>query len=168
MTSVVQQEQAGGNTVLAKQVDFGYNEDSQFSTIDRYASADTSAPISHTDYTYDHAGRVTAITDSDTAQLGSPVVAAYAYTYDNAGNLTSVESYSDTSPSANPDPTKPATWASVSYTYDKTDQLQTATYSKGNWISPGASRATRITRSTPTETARRPTARTTPLRRTTN
>ncbi len=77
-TQLVQQGQSGGNAVAEKLVDFSYNAVGQFTTLDRYQSADTSEFVATTSFGYDGLGRLSSLLHSqDTVTL-----AGYDYSYD--------------------------------------------------------------------------------------
>jgi YD repeat-containing protein len=81
MTQVEQSEHTGGNSVAEKRVDLAYNALGQFSGITRYADLAGSDLVATTDYAYDTAHRLTALSH----EKGSTVLSDYAWAYDTAG-----------------------------------------------------------------------------------
>jgi RHS repeat-associated protein len=110
MTRVEQSGQTGGNSVAPKRVDFAYDAASRFDTITRYANLAGTQLVAQTDYTYDDASRLTALTHSK----GQTTLAGYSWSYDDKGRLTEYDSTID---------------GTADYTYDDTDQLVGADYS---------------------------------------
>jgi YD repeat-containing protein len=74
MVRITQGGQPGGNAVADKEVDFGYNDSGQLSSIQRYLGGQA---VAASDYSYDSLGRLTGISDHQ----GDMVLAGYAYTY---------------------------------------------------------------------------------------
>jgi YD repeat-containing protein len=74
MVGITQGGQPGGNAVADKEVDFGYNDSGQLSSIQRYLGGQA---VAASDYSYDSLGRLTGISDHQ----GDMVLAGYAYTY---------------------------------------------------------------------------------------
>jgi YD repeat-containing protein len=112
MTGVEQSEQSGqsgGNSVAPKRVDFAYDAASQFDTITRYANLGGTQLVAQSDYDYDNASRLTALSYTK----GATTLAGYTWTYDAAGRLTQFVSTAD---------------GTANYTYDDTNQLAGATY----------------------------------------
>ena len=106
-----------------KTVNFGYNADGQFTSIDRFNSR-TNPPMARvatTTYGYDSFGRTTSLTTTDGDSTTS--IAAYAWSYDAAGDVKSftnsatIADYSDENIAA--------------YGYDATGQLTSATPTSG-------------------------------------
>ena len=85
--SQVTQTSNGGDAVDDKRVDFTYDADGQSSTIDRYASLDTSQLVADSTYGYNAAGQITSLTD--TAADGYTTYAAYTWTYNASGEVSS-------------------------------------------------------------------------------
>lgn len=106
LTEVTQSGPSGG-TVTAKRVDFTYNADDQFSTVNRYSSLDTSQLAVTGTYGYDDAGQLTSITYTHAATT----LASYSQTYDAAGRVFTASS--DDASGID----------SVVYTYDAAGQL---------------------------------------------
>jgi RHS repeat-associated protein len=91
LTRVKQEDQVGGNTVTDKRIDFSYNDLSQFDTISRYASLDTSEFVVASTYAYDLANRLSSLGHAQ----NSTTFAGYDYTYDAANRITSIDSFVD-------------------------------------------------------------------------
>jgi len=109
MTGIQQTGVTGGNAVADKRIEFAYNAANQFSTISRYEDLTATSLVAASDYTFDHAGRLTGLTHS---QPGN-VLADYGWTFDTGGRLTQSTSL---------------TGGIVDYTHDDTHQLTAATY----------------------------------------
>jgi RHS repeat-associated protein len=90
-----------------KRVDFNYNLASQFESIERYASVDTSAPVVASTFEYDGRGRLEEIEHES--------IVTHGYVYDQADRLTS---YINSAYSAE----------NVTYSYDDRGQLLGADY----------------------------------------
>jgi YD repeat-containing protein len=71
--------------VEEKRVDFAYNALGQFTGITRYADLAGSDLVATTEYTFDNAHRLTALSH----EKGSTVLSDYAWAYDTAGRVTS-------------------------------------------------------------------------------
>ena len=116
MTQITQTGQSGGNAVDSKQVDLSYLDNGLLQTVSRYEGLGTSNPVAESSYGYDHTDRLTSLSYT----YDSTTLASYAYTYDSAGRITQMKSSADAASGYS--------WGVVDYTYDSTNQLQTATY----------------------------------------
>ena len=105
MTQVAQGDVAGGNAVASKLVNFTYNADGQFSTIDRYLGGNE---VALSTYGYDGLGRLTSLSYAQ----GSTALAAYAWQYDLQNEVTQETSVDGT----------------ATYSYDPTGQLTGVQY----------------------------------------
>jgi RHS repeat-associated protein len=88
---ITQAGQSGGNAVAEKRVDFAFNAASQFDSITRYASLDTSEFVATTSFGYDLAHRLTSLQHAQ----GMTALAGYDYTYDVGNRITSIDSLID-------------------------------------------------------------------------
>ena len=119
MTRIEQSGQSGGNAVAEKRIDLSYDAASQWQTITRYADLAGTKLVATSDYTFDAAGRLTALTHARQLPLppgegwGEGVLAGYTWTYDAANRVTEFTSLLD---------------GTADYTYDQTDQLTGADY----------------------------------------
>jgi RHS repeat-associated protein len=116
VSSIIQQNQTGGNAVAEKRADFSYDDSGAFTQISRYADAAGTELALNTFYAYDDAGRLTQLTHTmDTSApssgWGTNPLAGYQFTYDAASRITAINSYID---------------GNTDYTYDDTDQLTSA------------------------------------------
>ena len=116
LKQVVQQGQSGGNGVTQKKVNFGYNDDNQLTSINRYQGAGANLVASST-YTFDDRGDLTALTHDG---QGESTLAAYTWDYNSLGEVTQETSTADAESKGTP--------ASVNYSYDTTGQLRGAQY----------------------------------------
>ena len=124
LSRVVQQGQTGGNGVTRKEVDFGYDEDNELTSIDRYqldASGDDDL-AAHSESAYDDQGNMTSLSDTQ----GTTELAGYAWTYDADGRVTDAYSYTDTT-YTNARTSSCQTWAHAHYNYDAVGQLSDTT-----------------------------------------
>jgi YD repeat-containing protein len=80
MTRIEQSGQSGGNAVAEKRIDLTYDAASQWQTITRYADLAATKLVATSDYTFDAAGRLTALTHAQ----GATPLAGYTWTYDAA------------------------------------------------------------------------------------
>ena len=78
MTRIEQSGQAGGNAVAGKRIDLAYDAASRWQTITRYADLADTKLVTQSDYTFDTAGRLTALAHLQ----GATTLADYARTYD--------------------------------------------------------------------------------------
>jgi RHS repeat-associated protein len=113
-TSVTQQGGSAGDAVAAKNVIFGYNDDSELTSINRYANTSTSDLVATSAYGYDNDGNLTSLTDAQ----GSTTFAGYTWTYD-AGGL--VQTFANSQ----------HTDEDLTYSYDHDNELTGATYTSG-------------------------------------
>ena len=81
MTRIEQTGESGGNSVADKRVDLTYDALGRFATITRYEDLAGTELVATTDYTFDNAGRLTALDHTDGA---SNNLASYSYSYDSA------------------------------------------------------------------------------------
>ena len=88
ITQVTQQQQTGGNAVAAKRVDFTYNADGQYATINRYADLAGTLLVAGSAYGYDSRGAITSLAHTQ----GTTTLASYTWTYDAMGRLTGATS----------------------------------------------------------------------------
>ena len=109
MTRIEQTGESGGNSVADKRIDLTYDALGRFDTITRYEDLAGTELVATTDYTFDNAGRLTALDHTDGS---SNNLANYSYSYDVGGRITSMTT---------PDGT-------AAYSYDDTDQLTGADY----------------------------------------
>lgn len=91
MTRVTQEDQSGGNVVADKRIDFAYNALGQFSTINRYASTNTSEFVASSTFSYDYTHRLTSLAHAQNLTN----LAGYDYTYDAASRITAIDSVID-------------------------------------------------------------------------
>jgi RHS repeat-associated protein len=115
MSRVEQHGQSGGSAVADKRVDFRYNAAGQFDAITRYANLLGTQVVATSDYSYDQAGRLTALRH----RQGANTLASHAWTFDSAGRMTGYEGgWRNAS----------GVWAgeSTSYANDATGQLTVA------------------------------------------
>src|SRR5205085_7529622 len=97
VTTLTQQQQTGGNTVAAKRVEFGYNADGQFTSINRYSAlTGTSSLVATSTFGYDLAGRLTSLAHTK----GATTFAGYGLAYDAANRLTSFTNTAHTNENA--------------------------------------------------------------------
>jgi RHS repeat-associated protein len=108
MSQVTQTQQTGGNTVLAKAVNFSYDNVGEFSTILRYADLGEQKPVAAAAYSYDNDGNLTSLAYTN----GGSTLPSYSWTYDALGNMASATNNTD---------------GTVNYTNDSTGQILTAT-----------------------------------------
>jgi RHS repeat-associated protein len=124
ITKITQQGQ-GGNTVADKRVEFGYNADGQFTSIDRYSAlTGTSSLAASSSFDYDLTGRLKTLTHFN----GGTTLAGYGFGYDAANRLTSftntahtdenVTTFSYDNASQLTDVDRPNTANDESYAYD--------------------------------------------------
>jgi len=114
VTSIVQQRQAGGNSIASKRVEYTYNVANQVTTKTMYAATGMTSKVFDTAFTYDGMGRLTKLTHEN----GATVYADYTLTWDAASRITNFDfTYLNGS-----------TAKTGIYGYDNTDQLTTATY----------------------------------------
>ena len=111
--TIKQQDQAGGNSVADKYVDFLFDAASQFDEIDRYADLAGTGLVAHTDYVFDNLGRLTDLTHLE----NQTTFADYDLVYDVAGRITDFDFDSLVGDNGNAD-----------YTHDDTNQLTDADY----------------------------------------
>jgi RHS repeat-associated protein len=109
MTRIEQSGQSGGNAVAEKRIDLSYDAASQWQTITRYGDLAATKLVATSDYTFDAAGRLTALTH----EQGATPLAGYTWAYDAAHRVTEFTSLLD---------------GTAEYTYDQTDQLTGADY----------------------------------------
>jgi RHS repeat-associated protein len=102
-----------GTGIAQKRVDIAYNQSGQYSKITRSSTTGSITEVSHSDYGYDLANRLTSLAHKKPDN--SPLVTAYSWTPDNADRVTNL---------TNAD-------GSVTYSYDATDQVTVADYSSG-------------------------------------
>ncbi|MCL4207885.1 MAG: hypothetical protein KJ000_35820, partial [Pirellulaceae bacterium] len=117
MTRIEQSGQSGGNAVAEKRIDLSYDAASQWQTITRYADLAATKLVATSDYAFDAAGRLTALTHAQ----GVTPLAGYSWTYDAAHRVTEFTSLLD---------------GTAEYTYDDTDQLTGADYTAGAGLPP--------------------------------
>jgi YD repeat-containing protein len=98
--------------VAEKRIDLTYDAASQWQTITRYADLAATKLVATSDYTFDAAGRLTALTHAQ----GATPLAGYTWTYDAGNRITEFTSLLD---------------GTAEYTYDQTDQLTGADYTAG-------------------------------------
>ena len=112
--SIVQQQQANGNSLAPKRVEYAYNAAHQPTEKIMYAATTATSKVFDTAFTYDGMGRMTKLTHKN----GATVYADYTLTWDAASRITGFNfTY------LNGGAAKTGT-----YGYDNTDQLKTATY----------------------------------------
>ena len=116
MSQVTQSGVSGGDAVDPKRVDFTYDADGQFSTIDRCASLDTSQPVADSAYAYNAAGQITSLTH--TAADGTTTYAAYSWSYNASGEVASFGNNANVADYSAEDV--------GTYSYDATGQLTSA------------------------------------------
>ena len=112
VTSIVQQQQAGGNTLAPKRVEYVYNAAQQATAKNVYAATTATSKVFDTAAIYDGMGRLKKLTHKN----GATVYSDYNLSWDAAGRVT----YFDF--------TDGGTAKTGIYGYDNTDQLVTATY----------------------------------------
>jgi YD repeat-containing protein len=117
MTRIEQSGVTSGNAVAEKRIDLSYDATSQYQTITRYADLAPTKLVATSDYTFDAAGRLTALTHAQ----GATPLAGYTWTYDAAHRVTELTSLLD---------------GTAEYTYDQTDQLTGADYTAGAGLPP--------------------------------
>src|SRR5437660_9270575 len=88
--------------IAQKRADFAYNNSGQYSKITRYSDINGTTEVSHSDYGYDSAKRLTSLVHRNSANTA---LVTYGWTYDNQGRVKTF---------TNPDGT-------VTYTYDAND-----------------------------------------------
>lgn len=96
-----------GTDVAEKRVDFTYNAAGQMDTVSRYANLAGTLPVVDTEYGYDGAGRLTALTHAQ----GGTTVTGYTWDFDAADRITQMTSTVD---------------GVSDFTYDDIDQLTVA------------------------------------------
>jgi hypothetical protein len=69
-----QSGQSGGNAVAEKRIDLSYDAASQWQTITRYADLAATKLVATSDYAFDAAGRLTALTHAQGARLSPGTV----------------------------------------------------------------------------------------------
>jgi RHS repeat-associated protein len=117
LTSLKQSSQSGGNVVANKYVLFGYDANSNITSIDRYANTTNSNLVAHTDLEYDYLNRVEVI---DHQKSGT--ISKFSLTYDARSRITAIDDVFSNS-----------SWNEThAYTYDNTDQLTVANHSAQN------------------------------------
>ena len=114
VTSIVQQQQTGGNSIAPKRVDYVYNAAGQPVTKIAYAATTATSKVFDTSFNYDGIGHLTKLTHKN----GTTVYADYTIKWDAASRITNFD-FTYLSGGA----AKTGT-----YGYDNTDQLKTATY----------------------------------------
>ncbi len=107
----IEQHDAGpsGSPVADKRIDLTYDAASQPDLITRYADVAGTQLVAQTDYSFDVASRLTALSHTQ----GSTTLAGYTWAYDDANRLTEFVSTTD---------------GTATYTYDNTDQVTGAAY----------------------------------------
>ena len=117
VTSIVQQQQAGGNSMTPKRVEYTYNAARQRTAAKSYAATTATDQVFETVFSYDGMGRLTDLTH----KKASTVYADYDITWDAANRITDFDfTYLNGGAAKTTD-----------YGYDNTDQLKTAAYSNG-------------------------------------
>jgi RHS repeat-associated protein len=105
-------EQFGGTGQTQARVDLSYDNRNELTLLTRYADVAASVLVGTTAYSYDAAGRVTAITNKNAS---AAPLSYYDYTYDNADRVTSEAWQSVTATGTLSD--------THTYSYDATSQL---------------------------------------------
>jgi YD repeat-containing protein len=95
--------------VAEKRIDLAYDAASQWQTITRYADLAGTKLVAQSDYTFDAAGRLTALAHAQ----GTTTLADYTWSYDAGHRVTAFTSLAD---------------GTAEYSYDQTDQLIGADY----------------------------------------
>lgn len=106
LVQILQRGEGGGNAVAEKRIDFAYDAANRWDTITRYADLAGLEFVADSIYTFDNAGRLTALTHAqDTTTL-----ADYDWVYDAANRITA---FTDNLHAVE----------SAAYSYDETNQL---------------------------------------------
>ena len=109
MTRITQTNAPGGTGISDKRVDIGYNELGQFDSINRLSDLDAMQPVVGSAFAYnDNLNRLTDLSHSNS----TGTVSSFAFKYDDASRITQITDVD----------------GQTDYTYDKTDQLATATH----------------------------------------
>ena len=111
-TNRVTQITQSGNGVSSKRVDMSYDAAGKTQDVTRYSDLSETGLVAKSEYVYDSAGRLTRLSHGK----GNVTLANYAWSYDFANRVTGFNSPS----------------GSISYSYDKRDQLTGANYSSGS------------------------------------
>ncbi len=120
-TATIEQTGAtGGDAVADKRVDFTYNADGTFSTIDRYSDLTATSLVAASGYGYDSLARITSL-DQGTSSTAD-AYAGYAWSYDADSRVSTFDNTQHTNENA-------------AYTYDHDSQIASATYA-GNSGTP--------------------------------
>jgi YD repeat-containing protein len=91
MTRIEQAGVTGGNAVAEKRIDLTYDAASQYQTITRYADLAATKLVASSDYTFDAAGRLTALTHAQDAVT----LAGYTWSYEPPHGVTEFTSLLD-------------------------------------------------------------------------
>jgi YD repeat-containing protein len=110
MTRIERHGATGGNSVTPHRIDLSYDAASQLTGLTRYEDLAGTKLVAASAWTYDTAGRLTALTH----HRGATTLAGYGWTYDAASRITQFTSLLD---------------GTADYAYDANDQVTGATFS---------------------------------------
>src|SRR5438445_11860634 len=77
-------QQIGNGGIASKRVDFTYNQSGQYSKLTRYSDINGTIQVTHSDYTYDSAKRLTSLVHR---KPDNTALVTYGWTYDNQGRV---------------------------------------------------------------------------------